>query len=154
LGQSLAASELQKKTPDKSILLPFEVSAIQQQHKQHQQPLGGIDLPRWQQLPTSAPEQPFGDIDLLPWQQPPTSAQDTPSPWLVPTKTTLKADKMAVAKAKARDITSLATIKNQVNKMIGEYINLPFYSPQPEHRVHNAIRELPNHNNWPDNLFS
>ncbi len=107
---------------------------MQQWHDQHQKPLGDINLPLW--------------------QQPPTSAPDTPSPWLVPTSTTLKADKMAVAKAKARETTSLAMTKDQVKEMLCEYIDLPFYSPGPEQTVHNAIQELPNHKDWPQKLLS
>jgi hypothetical protein len=66
----------------------------------------------------------------------------------------LKADKTAVAKAKTRETTSLATKKDQVNKMLGEYIDSLFYLPEPKQRVINTIQELPNHNNWPDNLIS
>jgi hypothetical protein len=66
----------------------------------------------------------------------------------------LKADKMAVAKAIARETNSLATTKDQVNKMLGEYINLPFYSPEPEQRVHSTIQELSNHNDWANNMIS
>ncbi len=141
------------KPPNKNIPLPFEfkicptVSAIHQQHDQHEQPLGDINLPSWQQHPTSAPEQPLGEINLLLWQQPQTSALDTPSPWLVLTTMMSKADKIAVAKTKTREATSLAMTKDQMNKMLGEYINLPFYSPEPKQRVHDAIQELLNCNN-------
>jgi hypothetical protein len=58
-----------------------------------------------------------------------------------------KADKIAVAKTKTREATSLAMTKDQMNKMLGEYINLPFYSPEPKQRVHDAIQELLNCNN-------
>ncbi len=44
--------------------------------------------------------------------------------------------------------------KDQVNKVLDEYIELPFYSPEPKQRVHNTIQELLNHNNWPNNLIS
>ncbi len=97
-----------KTPPDKNILLPFEFEFCptpldtQQQHNQHQQPLGDIDLPTWQQHPTSAREQPSRDFDLPPWQQPSTCAPNTPNPWLDLTTTMSKADKMAVAKVKAR----------------------------------------------------
>jgi hypothetical protein len=67
-----------------------------------------------------------------------------------------KADKTAVTKAKAGEAPSLAMTKDQVNKILGEYINLPFYSPEPEQRVHvhDAIQETPNHNDWLNNLIS
>ncbi len=59
-----------------------------------------------------------------------------------------------MAKVKARDTCSLAIRKDQVNKMLGEYIELCFYSPAPEQSVHNALQELPNHKDWPNNLIS
>ncbi len=59
-----------------------------------------------------------------------------------------------MAKAKARKRTSLAMTKDQVNKMLDEYINLPFYSPEPKQRVHNTVQEFLNHNDWPNNLIS
>jgi hypothetical protein len=65
-----------------------------------------------------------------------------------------KPDKMALAKAKARETTSFATTKDKGKKLLGEYINLPFFSPEPDQRVHDAIQVLPNHNNWPNNLIS
>ncbi len=116
--------------------------------------MGDIDLPTWQQHPTSAGEQPSRDFDLPPLQQPLTCAPNTPNPWLVSTTTTLKEDKMAAAKVIARETTSLAITKDEVNKILGEYINLSFYSPAPEQSVLDAIQELPNHNDWPDNLIS
>jgi hypothetical protein len=67
---------------------------------------------------------------------------------------TSKADKTAMVKAKARETTSLAMTKDQVNKLLGEYINFAFYSPEPEQRVHDAIQELPNYNYWPNDLIS
>jgi hypothetical protein len=61
---------------------------------------------------------------------------------------------MAVAKVKARETTSLAMPKDQVNKMLGEYPDLSFYSPAPEQRGLDAIQELQDHNAWPNNLIS
>jgi hypothetical protein len=65
-----------------------------------------------------------------------------------------KADKTAVAKAKARETTSLAMTKDWVNKMLGEYIDMHFYSLEPKQRVHDAIQELLNHKDWTYNLIS
>jgi hypothetical protein len=65
-----------------------------------------------------------------------------------------KADKMAMAKAKAKETTSLATAMDQMNKILCEYVDLPFYSPEPEQRVHDSNQELLNHNDWPYNLIS
>jgi hypothetical protein len=59
-----------------------------------------------------------------------------------------------VAKAKARETTSLATTKDQVKKLLSKYIDLSFYSPEPKQRIPNAVQELLNHNNWPGNLIS
>jgi hypothetical protein len=70
------------------------------------------------------------------------------------TTTTLKAYKAVLAKEKARETTSLATTKDQVNEMLGKYTDSHFYSPEPKQRFNIAIQELPNHNNWPNNLIS
>jgi hypothetical protein len=123
---------LPEKSRDKNIPLPFQfkfcptTSDTQQEHNQHQQLLGDIDLLTCHQHPTSAQEQQLRDFDLLSWQQSPTFAPNTPNPWLVLTTRTLKADKTAVAKVKARETTSLALTKDQVHKMLGEYVNLSF----------------------------
>jgi hypothetical protein len=57
-------------------------------------------------------------------------------------------------KGKNKGNNSLATTKDQVKKMLGEYIHLPIYSLEPEQRVNDAIQELLNQNNWPNNLIS
>jgi hypothetical protein len=46
--------------------------------------------------------------------------------------------------------------KDQVNKMLSEYADLPFLSPDPEHNVRNAIDTFPRtqHFDWPDKLIA
>jgi hypothetical protein len=46
-------------------------------------------------------------------------------------------------------------MKDQVNKMLGEYTDLPFSSPDPKENVRNAINNFPTtqHFDWPDNLI-
>jgi hypothetical protein len=48
------------------------------------------------------------------------------------------------------------TRKDQVNKMIGEYTDIPFLSPDPKHNVCNAINTFPTtqHFNWPNELIA
>ena len=80
---------------------------------------------------------------LLPWHQLPVSAPDTTNPWLVPTTSTSKAVRTAATQAKAKEANGLATVNNQVNKILGEYTDLPFYSPDPEQDICNSINKLP-----------
>jgi hypothetical protein len=46
--------------------------------------------------------------------------------------------------------------KDQVNKMLGEYTDLPFLSPDPKHNVRNAIENFPmtQHFDWPNKLIA
>ncbi len=68
---------------------------------------------------------------------------------------TLKAARTAATQAKLREANSLATTNYQVNKILGEYTDLLFYSPDPEQNISNAINKLPaQHFNWPDNMIS
>jgi hypothetical protein len=136
-GCSLAASKPQKNLPTRTFCSLLNSNFVlppqtYNNNNQHQQLSGDIDLRTWQQHPTSAQKQPSGDFDFLPWQQPLTCAPNTPNPWLVLTTITSKADKMAVAKVKARETTNLVTIKDHGNKMLGEYIDLSFYSTWAE----------------------
>jgi hypothetical protein len=54
----------------------------------------------------------------------------------------LKATKTAAAQAKAREANSLATTNNQVNKILGEYTDLPFYSPDPKQNIRDTINKI------------
>ncbi len=58
--------------------------------------------------------------------------------------------------AKAREEHRLATTKDQVNRMLGEYTDLSFLSPDPKHNVHDAIDNFPTtqHFNWPNELIA
>jgi hypothetical protein len=80
-----------------------------------------------------------------------------PNPWL-PTSTSVsaRAARTAEAQAKAREEHRLATTKDQVNKMLGEYTDLPFLSPDSKHNVQNAINNFPmiQHFNWPNELIA
>ncbi len=92
---------------------------------------------------------------LLPQKQPPASEPDTLNPWLVLTTLTLKAARTAAIQAKAREANSLETTNNQVNKLVGEYTDLPFYLPDPEQNIRDAINKNPTqHFDWPNNMIS
>jgi hypothetical protein len=47
-------------------------------------------------------------------------------------------------------------MKDQVNKMLGEYTDSPFLSPNPKHNVRNAIDNFPTtqHFDWPNELIA
>ncbi len=97
------------------------------------------------------------EFSLLPRWDPPTSSPDSPSPWL-PTSTsaTSRAARTAETRAKAREEHRLVTIKDQMNKMLGEYNDLPFlFPPDHESKVCNAIDNFSTtkHFDWPDNLI-
>jgi hypothetical protein len=115
-------------------------------------------LPPWQQEPPASAQDTTPSLEgasLPPWQQPTASAPDTPNPWLIPTTSTSKAARTAATQAKVREANSLATTNNQVNKILGEYTDLPFYSPDPKQNIHNAIHKLlTQHFDWPDNMIS
>jgi hypothetical protein len=67
----------------------------------------------------------------------------------------LIAARTAAVQAKAREANSLATTNHQVRKILGEYTDLPFYSPDPRQNICGAINELPTqHFDWPDNMIS
>jgi hypothetical protein len=93
------------------------------------------------------------EISLPPWQYPPASDPGMPNPWL-PTSTLVmtRAARTAAAQAKAREEHSLATTKDLVNKMLGEYTDLPFSSPDPKQNICNAINNFPTTQNfdWPN----
>jgi hypothetical protein len=67
-----------------------------------------------------------------------------------------RAARTAAAQAKAREEHRLATVKDQVNKMLGEDTDLPFLSLDPKHNICNAINNIPTtqHFDWPDELIS
>jgi hypothetical protein len=67
-----------------------------------------------------------------------------------------RAASTAGAQAKAREEHRLATTEDQANKMLGEYTDLPFLSPDPKHNVHNAIDTFPTtqHFDWPNKLIA
>jgi hypothetical protein len=114
-------------------------------------------LPPLQHPPALAPDttSPLEETSPLPWQQPPASAPDTPNPWLVLTTSTSKAARTAATRAKAREANSLAMTNNQVNKILGEYTDLPYYSPDPKQNIRTAINKLQSQNiYWPDNMIS
>jgi hypothetical protein len=83
-------------------------------------------------------------ISLPPWQYPPASAPGMPNPWL-PTSTsaTTRAARTAATQAKAKEEHRLATTKNQVNKMLGEYTHLPFSSPNPKQKCPQRYQQFP-----------
>jgi hypothetical protein len=98
---------------------------------------------------------PLEETSLLPWKQPPASAPDTPNPWLVLTTLRSKAARTAATQAIAREANSIVTMNEQVNKILGEYTDLPFYSPDPKQNVDKAIDKLlTQHFDWPDNKIS
>ncbi len=46
-------------------------------------------------------------------------------------------------------------MNNQVTKILGEYTDLPFYSPDPKQNVRNAINGiLTQHFDWPNSMIS
>jgi hypothetical protein len=96
------------------------------------------------------------EISLPPRQYPPASAPGMPNPWLpMSTLATTRAARTAAVQAKAREEHRLATMKDRVNKMLSEYTNLPFSSPDPKQNVRDAINNFltTQHFNWPDNLI-
>jgi hypothetical protein len=87
---------------------------------------------------------------------PTASAPGMPNLWLpMSTSATARAARTAAVQAKAREEHRLATTKDQVNKMLGEYTDLPFSSPDPKQNVRNAIDDFPTTQNfdWPDDLI-
>ncbi len=126
LGLEPSSAWPPEKPPQQEHSTPFWILILSSylRHKTTAQPtptaIRRYYLLTWQQHPTSAWEQPLRDFNLPSWQQPPTCAPNTPNLWLVLTTTMSKAGKMTVAKVIARETTSLATTKNQVNKMLGE----------------------------------
>jgi hypothetical protein len=97
------------------------------------------------------------EISLLPRQNPPASAPDMPNPWL-PTSTLAMARvaRTAAAWAKAREEHRLATTKDQVKRLLGEYTFLNFFSPDPKHNVRDAINNFltTQHFDWPNKLIA
>ncbi len=72
------------------------------------------------------------------------------------TSATARAARTAAVQAKARGEHRLATIKDLVNEMLGEYTDLPLLSPDPKHNVCNAIDNFPTtqHFDWPNKLIA
>ncbi len=58
--------------------------------------------------------------------------------------------------AKAREEHRLATTKDQVNEMLGEYTDLPFLSLDPKHNIRDAINTFPmtQYFDWPNKLIA
>ncbi len=108
-----------------------------------------------QRKPPSPP--PAEEVSLPPRQDPPTLAPDSPSPWLlISTLVMSRPARAAATRATARGEHRLAMTKDQVNKMLGEYNDLPFlFPPDLKSNVHNAINNflMTEHFDWPDNLI-
>ena len=67
-----------------------------------------------------------------------------------------RAVRTAEVRVKAREEHRLATTKDQVNKMIGEYNDSPFlFPPDPKSKVRNAINNFPTtkHFDWPNDFI-
>ncbi len=79
-----------------------------------------------------------------------------PNPWLPTSTLVTEGARTAAAQAKAREEHRLATSKDQVNEMLGEYTDLPFLSSDLKHNVHNAINNFltTQHFDWPDKLIA
>jgi hypothetical protein len=60
-----------------------------------------------------------------------------------PNNIDVKSSQESSNESKAREANSLATAMDQANKILGEYTDLPFYSPDPKQNICNAINKLP-----------
>jgi hypothetical protein len=156
---NLATTRAARKTTAHLPPMPEEISLLplQKSASAPQLPTSTLAMMRAARTTTAHLPPMSEEISLPPWQYPPASAPGMPNPWLpMSTLAMTRAARTAAAQAKAREEHRLATTNDQVNKMLGEYTDLPFSSPDPKQNIRNAINDLLTTQNfdWPDDLIN